>query len=1859
MNPTDAYQSLVNRVKHIPRYMDVANMDRQTMANILQPIIMFYVNHNTGMIPKDIFFVQTVEQLSEDGHVTRDIGMHLLAKQMYAHPVNQMNPQMHVPFQVPHPTVPYNYPPSLAQQPRTPNYGTQPHMMYVNTHHVNMHQQMHQPQRIPPPQVHQLQAPIQHMHHQGQLQFNNWAPNQVGTMPNGFNRGAVPRFNTNTTNGVPGVAPFPPDPPNNMAVPGAINVPPPAASTHNPMWPRQGGRHNTHGNPPIPLVIGTGDGGSVTTVTAASSNATVRQQYEIWDDFPVIRGDQWHNIGEIVEDTLGPCSNPAKRGRSFLVRGGGKDNTKTFVCGCQFFVQAVRSHTNIVLKKRIGTDFPHDEVSSMVNDNPITDEPVLDDHLKELTSGILAENPKKQPLAVWKMIRQSHPDIPNTMESFYVIQAYVKYLRQVNVRNPENCIVTDFNSQISYVEEHSIWEHINLAQAGGCSTASSFEVFAGLLAISDYEKLMTIPLSATTRNVITGMGLDENMKLRCLGTILVVNAGSLWTLKMFLQLPAWLRITTLDFTLGMLSDGSSMGQVCAVGFQKDHRDKALQRQQSHPMLTSLAFETKCQVAVMYMSLKELSLKIFNVELEAKFQISDQSMAIRSGRLLVDGTTTLYACLTHHRNMPNNSPHWRKLIRRYRSFVQILHIFIERMVCHYRTTKVRDLVFSLFEASCRDIGGLNQVKFIDMFKRQYGPTTELWKVLTYFAVHITGVASENQGHESLYRKTKGSDVLGQAPIGHLNSSLNDCLLHTVPQLLCHDLSRVMQRKSLLLRGLQIGFDVGVPEMTMCKLALTSPQTDVRPISQAELLELCPHFHVAVGIETTTSTCYVCNSVATAGKEISDDRIKRMTSILFEPEVDLPHSTLLEYKGAGSYYEMAMQDLMFVFQASTQVNNHLIEKMSHNYLSLYCWTCYTFQRSCYCDHTINVAALQGSLPVSIDDLMTKIFARNSGRSHRRMNPTYTRARRVYIYDQFHKKLGMQLEVSKRLDYLADRSTDILRQLVGKMYRYPDISGYYQETNRISKTCLLDTVVVGTSLGNEIVGCQLAEGTTGRSDFVERHKTKKLQAYPFIQGVEEDTVNQDPDVYPPIFDLQNRGSCVGYDMVLDTYAFGNEDNNIWNQNYQIAMAFWFALKGDYKDETITWRLEDMEIIFEVQTMGISGHIAQIGTRIIDFDNGSLPVDGMLKNIDLQFRADTPLQACLNRAKLIKDMTEHDEIKDNLVSLLYVTPNNCHTIFRLITPANVFEYHLVNISEKKRMICQDVYALFRLLHRIYMFEVNSQETNRPRNRSLLFRIKGSERSLELTDNYMEGVGSPIQLPSFVDQFDEPDGELADNSGDEDDVDEDDVDEDGDLDDVDEDGDLGLDHHLGGYDSESDDDGNDDGNDDSDDDGNDDSDDDGNDDGNDDGVIIGHADAEEEKEEEKEEEEEDAIIAGADSTNIPRDEDGYVDSSNDENSNGGTEPMDETLQQETTGLQETSTPGQVDAAATAPTIGTLQIDHDTAVARVAANSTVIVLDNNEEVFEEVNEETRMEWEIMREQQRQKDREETIEAEKRLSELLRMHNGRRITRSQQDYCCLCDLSGDFTRADYINGWIHEKNTCLDNHPMCENCIHGLWKSPMAYPPGGVIRGRRIRFSNEIIKCPMCNQIAEYVNRHNGTPIQYREKSVIHGVIEWKNHFDDEDSMYQYIAGQGMKATWDVLQNMWSHDFSLRPRAQEELKRQLKYMFGNRTFNCNLCREDKRMMQRYAHTNGVHEKSHSCTFEVCKYCVVDTEKIEFKRRGTSETILFKCPSCEEARNALRPHCQDWEIWYAVKFMSTESDSRSLGPKALQINWDDDD
>ena len=272
------------------------------------------------------------------------------------------------------------------------------------------------------------------------------------------------------------------------------------------------------------------------------------------------------------------------------------------------------------------------------------------------------------------------------------------------------------------------------------------------------------------------------------------------------------------------------------------------------------------------------------------------------------------------------------------------------------------------------------------------------------------------------------------------------------------------------------------------------------------------------------------------------------------------------------------------------------------------------------------------------MTKIFAHNTGRSHHRMNPTYTRTRNVRVNEVFHVYYGVPVGNSKRFDYLVDRNKDILRQLIGKMYRNSDLHitsrdsrGFYRETNRLSKETILDTLLAGTSLGEYIDECQLAAGTSRQSPFHLRHTAKRSENFPVLVGINEGTEGTEAiEYYPPIFDMQNRGSCLGYEIVLFGDSFIDNANRTWGPNYQIAVAFWFALLGEYKDLSIDnkFDLNEIQGIYAEQTMTIGGHIAQIGTCIKQgMDNNGSTANNMLKMVDLGFCANTPLQSCLNK--------------------------------------------------------------------------------------------------------------------------------------------------------------------------------------------------------------------------------------------------------------------------------------------------------------------------------------------------------------------------------------------------------------------------------------------------------------------------------------------------------------------------------------------------------------------------------------------------------------------------------------------------------
>jgi hypothetical protein len=172
---------------------------------------------------------------------------------------------------------------------------------------------------------------------------------------------------------------------------------------------------------------------------------------------------------------------------------------------------------------------------------------------------------------------------------------------------------------------------------------------------------------------------------------------------------------------------------------------------------------------------------------------------------------------------------------------------------------------------------------------------------------------------------------------------------------------------------------------------------------------------------------------------------------------------------------------------------------------------------------------------------------------------------------------------------------------------------------------------------------------------------------------------------------------------------------------------------------------------------------------------LEDLMTMVRLQFSPDSALDCCLDVAREIKKLAEHDEVNQNIVSFLFVTSKGCHTVLRLKTPGQLYEYHLVNLSERKRIVCTDVYALFRLLHRVYMFEMNNPDDNPAaarglRNRSLLYRICGKLNTPNINDDYVEEMRQPIGLPGVVEDFDEPDSDNHEENGTDEEMDDEDM---------------------------------------------------------------------------------------------------------------------------------------------------------------------------------------------------------------------------------------------------------------------------------------------------------------------------------------------------------------------------------------------------------------------------------------------------------------------------------------------------------
>ncbi len=647
----------------------------------------------------------------------------------------------------------------------------------------------------------------------------------------------------------------------------------------------------------------------------------------------------------VVEQVFSGCPKRASPTTPiFKSRPGHLSTQRNWQCNCGLIVQARKSedHPNLVtFFIPSGQDLPHQGAApepavqtpstlslsrggrpSSRSDNVQDTDSLrrLSDSQKDVINGLLENQPSIQPLRCWGLLRRILPTDPlfrfdgGGIDGYYLIQAYMRYLRRSALPTVGfGYRILDFSTISTFIHQHSLLAHLTTLNYTPRSI-HEFRTFHQLLTalnIADSEHIYTVPLSD---EFVASLGANEQETRRARAHILLMNAGSLWSILLYLKQPEHQRILTMDFSTGFLADNASVGQVCALQLLVDHYDPSKLRQRAHPLAYSVTYETKAQVRVAHHLIGVVAAKLFQEPWTVARQIADRSTSIISGTTLSHPNSVVYPCMIHFRLSPHNSPIWRKHIHNFKTFEIFLHVFVTRMTTVFRTDAVRKKALAHFTTDCNH-EDIDEGDFSDFFNRNYGPDKPLFGLLSKFSIHMAGYKMDNQAHESGYRKQKGSARLGVPPIGPLNQSLSGFLGNTVRELMGHDLGRVSRVTSFQLDPtVRVARGYSIPQSILCELALADSRIDVRPVTHQFLRDLCPDIcdawflELGVALRSPITLCWVVNGLPTFGRTISDDRIVQFLRSHFDETYDpFPFN---------KFYAVLSYDLFFCFSSKAR-------------------------------------------------------------------------------------------------------------------------------------------------------------------------------------------------------------------------------------------------------------------------------------------------------------------------------------------------------------------------------------------------------------------------------------------------------------------------------------------------------------------------------------------------------------------------------------------------------------------------------------------------------------------------------------------------------------------------------------------------------------------------------------------------------------------------------------------------------------------------------------------------------------------------------------------------------------------------------
>ena len=204
---------------------------------------------------------------------------------------------------------------------------------------------------------------------------------------------------------------------------------------------------------------------------------------------------------------------------------------------------------------------------------------------------------------------------------------------------------------------------------------------------------------------------------------------------------------------------------------------------------------------------------------------------------------------------------------------------------------------------------------------------------------------------------------------------------------------------------------------------------------------------------------------------------------------------------------------------------------------------------------------------------------------------------------------------------------------------------------------------------------------------------------------------------------------------------------------MAIWTQSSGTISDDDLRGPLEirrDRLAPLEAQTFGstkypIENQVKRVAesmlTTVSDIEN----IIGSLSLLDLGF-SPQGLMRDLKSAQELKIFLENVAFSNSRVTAIYLSPTTTSTIMRTRTEARQYEYHVLNAKNSIRLVVKDAYALFRLFHRMFMYEHSVYpQLYLKRSTLVLFHCGGDD-----LDYFGGKFGPHLPLPGGADDDDE-----------------------------------------------------------------------------------------------------------------------------------------------------------------------------------------------------------------------------------------------------------------------------------------------------------------------------------------------------------------------------------------------------------------------------------------------------------------------------------------------------------------------------